>query len=42
MFSKRAFSKVVTVLIAITLIGSASVPANAQDAYNPDIIPPAQ
>ena len=37
MFSKQTFRKTVTVMIAITLIGSASIPASAEDAYNPDI-----
>jgi hypothetical protein len=37
MFSKQTFRKAVTVMIAITLMGSASIPASAEDAYNPDL-----
>jgi hypothetical protein len=39
MFSKSPFSKYVTVLTTLALIGSLSIPANAQDAYNPDMVP---
>ncbi len=38
MFSKQTFRKTVTVMIAITLIGSASITASAEDAYNPDLV----